>query len=99
MTTKAEKQQAMFAMIETWKVSGQNQHVFCQSQDIAYSGFHYWYKKYREQHQEEGLSSFVPIRVKNMATGSVVTELILPDGRRLSFYQSVDASYLRALLC
>ena len=49
MTTKLEKQQAMFSMIETWKSSGQSQQAFCKAQSQAYSVFHYWYKKYRQE--------------------------------------------------
>jgi len=95
------RQSKMFSLIESWKASGQSQHVFCKEQSIAYSNFHYWYKKYREQQQGAPREAFLPIRIKKSMTpssGSVVMELILENGLRLNFYQQVDASYLRSLL-
>ena len=41
-------QQLMFSLIEIWQASGQSQRIFCQEKDLAYSKFHYWYKKYQE---------------------------------------------------
>ena len=98
MTTKAEKQQAMFSMIESWKNSGQSQHEFCQAKSLAYSGFHYWYKKYRQGQEANASSPFVAVHFQNAGTRSPLAELILPDGRRLNFYQAVEASFLRTLL-
>lgn len=98
MATKSEKRQAMFSMIESWKASGQSQQVFCKTQGLAYSGFHYWYKKYRQQQHDAGSTSFLPVQIKDIPTGSVVAELIFPDGRRLNFYQAVNASFLRTLI-
>lgn len=98
MTTKEQKQEAMFSLIESWQSSGQTQHEFCKAQGLAYSAFHYWYKKYRQRYQAGSPSAFVPVRVKSSLPGSLVAELILPDGKRLNFYQSIDAGLLRALL-
>lgn len=98
MTTKSEKMQAMFSMIESWKDSGQSQQDFCKAQGLAYSGFHYWYKKYRQGQDANTSSSFVPVHFQPSVSGSPLAELILPDGRRLNFYQSVDASFLRTLI-
>lgn len=97
MATKAEKEQMMFSMIEEWKGSGQNQHEFCKTKGLAYSGFHYWYKKFREGQAQGAASPFVPVHIRK-GTGSPLAELILPDGKRLSFYQAVDAAFLRTLL-
>jgi len=98
MATKAEKQQEMFSMIESWKSSGQSQHEFCKSRGLAYSGFHYWYKKYRHKKNAEESSPFVAVHIPPAPPNSPVAELILPDGRRLNFYQNIEASFLRALL-
>ena len=96
------RQSKMFSMIESWKASGQSQHVFCKEQAIVYSNFHYWYKKYKDQHgQGSNGEVFLPVKIKKSVTlspGSVVMELALENGSRLIFYQTVDASYLRSLL-
>ena len=98
MTTKSEKQQAMFSRIESWKNSGQSQRDFCKTENLAYCVFHYWYRKYRGLEAPTTLTSFVPVHIKSVQSGSPVAELIFPDGRRVNFYQSVEASFLRALL-
>ena len=98
MTTKSEKQQAMFSKIESWKNSGQSQQDFCKTENLAYSVFHYWFKKYRGQEATSTSPAFVPVHIKSMQSGSPLAELIFPDGRRVNFYQSIDASFLRTLL-
>ena len=98
MTTKSEKQQAMFSKIESWKNSGQSQQDFCKAENLVYSVFHYWYKKYRGQEATSISPAFVPVHIKSMQSGSPMAELIFPDGRRVNFYQSIDASFLRTLL-
>ena len=98
MATKGERQQEMFSVIECWKDSGQSQQQFCKSKGLAYSGFHYWYKKYRREQNTQASSPFVPVHIQNAPSNSPIAELILPDGRRLNFYQSVEASFLRMLL-
>ena len=98
MTTKSEKQQAMFTMIESWKNSGQSQQEFCKTENLAYCVFHYWYKKYRGLEATISSPAFVPVRIQSSHVGSPVAELIFPDGRRVNFYQSVESSFLRALL-
>jgi len=87
----------MFSLIESWKGSGMSQQVFCKSHDLAYSGFHYWYKKYRQVDGSSG-SPFVPISIQPSSGSLPVAELVLPDGRRVNFYQAVDALFLRTLL-
>lgn len=96
------RQAKMFSMIENWQSSGMTQLSFCKEQQIAYGKFHYWLKRYGERHQEESAGeAFLPVKIKRALTppcGPVVMELVLQDGRRLNFYQAVDASYLRVLL-
>ena len=93
-------QQLMFSLIEIWKGSGKTQQEFCKEKDIAYSKFHYWFKKYNAQGSTPDTSSgFMAITVKNRTSvrgGGV--ELVYPDGRRLIFHHDVDPSFLRALL-
>ncbi len=98
MTTKSEKCKAMFSMLESWKASGQSQQEFCKAQGFAYSIFHYWYKKYRADQNARGSSPFVAVQFEKTPTDFPIVELILPDGRRLTFYQSVEASFMRTLL-
>lgn len=95
------RQAKMFSMIESWKCSGQNQHSFCKDHSIAYSNFHYWYKKYREQQQELSGEAFLTVKVKKPLLPSpqrIVMELVFENGMRLNFYHTVEASYLRSLL-
>ena len=90
-----------FSMIENWKASGQSQQLFCKENQIAFGNFHYWFKKYRAQQEGGSDGLFLPVEIKktlSSPSGSVVMELVLSDGRRLNFYQTVDSSYLRALL-
>lgn len=89
-------------LIEAWQSSNLTQKEFCAQQSIAYSGFHYWFKKFRE---EESLSAsnsgFSPVKIAAKPECNRLTrlELVLPDGRSVKFYEGVDVQFLRALLC
>lgn len=102
----------MFSLIEIWQASGQSQRIFCQEKDLAYSKFHYWYKKYQEYQSPSSTGeprpdesvgrSFVAVTVKKsraletLPAGAL--ELVFPDGRRLIFNQAVEAGFVKALL-
>ena len=94
------KEGQKFSMIENWKASGQSQQLFCKENQIVYSNFHYWFKKYKAQQEGSPDELFLPVQIKKTLpspSGSVVIELVLSDGRHLNFYRMVDISYLRAL--
>ena len=98
MATQLEKQSEKFKVIEAWRASGLSQQSFCKSQGITYSGFHYWYKKYRQVKSVDVSADFLPVQIKHSVSNLPVVEFILPDGRRLNFYQAVDAAFLQSLL-
>ena len=98
MATQLEKQFEKFKVIEAWQASGQSQQSFCKLQGIAYSGFHYWYKRYRQVKNGSASPDFLPVQIKHSVSNLPVVELILPDGKRLNFYQAVDSAFLRSLL-
>jgi len=97
--------QAWRDLIESWQTSNLTQKQFCTQHAIAYSGFHYWFKKFREEDapSQEGLG-FATVKIPTShkkpveRQGSVQAELVLPDGRRVIFYQGVDVQFVRALL-
>lgn len=99
MATQLEKQSEKFKVIEAWKASGVSQQAFCKSQGIAYSGFHYWYKRYRQIKSDKASRDFVPVEITHTVSNFPVVELIFPDGKRIKFYQPVEVSVLRSLLC
>ena len=96
--TRIAIQSKMFLIIEQWQQSGLPKKEFCVQHKIANATFHYWYKKYKKKDSME-LTPFIPIRLKEEAILSTAfAELILPDGRKLVLYNSVEASFLKSLL-
>ncbi len=85
-------------MIESWKASGESQHAFCKTRGMAYSGFHYWMKKYRQETSTASSEDFIKVNLPETHRHFPVAELVMADGKLLRFYQWVDASLLRALL-
>lgn len=90
-------------LIEAWQASDLTQKQFCARQSIAYSGFHYWFKKFREEKSSAGRPSrFVPVKITSnraMENNSTMRiELVLPNGKSVKFYGSVDERLLRSLL-
>jgi hypothetical protein len=99
MRNQPEVRQQMFDLVEQWKQSGVPQNKFCQQQSIRYHVFHYWYKRYREQHanqQSDGVS-FVKLQIAKPAAPASV-EIVYPGGIRLIFHEPVSSNYLKALV-
>jgi hypothetical protein len=93
------KQQLMFSLIEIWKQGEQSQQEFCKEKDLDYNQFQYWLRRYK---QVNGIisvpgPSFARIKVEELPKASSM-ELVYPDGKRIIFYQPVEASFLRSLL-
>jgi len=99
MRSQPEVREQMFNLIEQWQQSGLTQNAFCQQQSIRYHVFHYWYKRYRQQHAnpQSNAASFVKLQIaKPIAAGSV--EINYPGGIRLVFHEPVSSSFLKALV-
>jgi hypothetical protein len=87
----------MFASIASWLSSELSQKQWCQDQGITYHVFHYWYRKYRDEHPEStDNDSFVQQTVKPEAGASC--EVIFADGTKITFREAVRAQYLKSLL-
>jgi hypothetical protein len=87
----------MFASIASWQSSELSQKQWCQDQGITYHVFHYWYRKYRDEHPEStGNNSFVQLAVKP-ETGAGC-EVVFTDGTKIIFREAVPAQYLKSLL-
>jgi hypothetical protein len=94
--------QDWLSLIEAWKASDLTQKEFCSQHAIAYSGFHYWFRKFRE---DKPLSApgpaFIPVKITSPGSTHIpqaTIELVMPDGRRVNFPQGVEVGFLRALL-
>lgn len=72
-----------------WQQSGQTKKAFCQQEDIPFSTFQYWSKKL-----SEASDNFVSLNVG----GNSSTEVIFPNGARITFQEPVSASFLRSLV-
>lgn len=99
MQNKKQVHQEKLAMIEQWQRSGLSQKAYCTQNNVAYHQFHYWYKRYRDIQpmSDQGSSSFVKLEVSPLR-GSAQLELLLPDGKRLFFYELVSTDYLKAVI-
>jgi hypothetical protein len=87
----------MFASIASWLSSELSQKQWCDQQGIIYHIFHYWYRKYRDEHpQSTGDDSFVRLTVKPEA--GACCEVIFTDGTKIIFREAVAAQYLKSLL-
>lgn len=99
MRNQPEVREQMFKLIEQWQQSKLTQNVFCQQQAIKYHVFHYWYKRYRDQHVDwnPNSSPFVKLQIaKPVISGSV--EIHYADGTRIIFHEPVSSNYLKALI-
>jgi hypothetical protein len=88
-------------LIQSWQASELTQKQFCAQYSIAYSAFHYWFKKFRKTLPEVN-PGFAPVKMAASKSsgngGQVLIELVLPDGKRVNFFQGIDVQFLRDLL-
>jgi hypothetical protein len=87
----------MFASIASWQSSDLSQKQWCEQQGIIYHVFHYWYRKYRDEHPESIMdTSFVRLNVNSELGASC--EVIFTDGTKIIFREAVPVQYLKSLL-
>ena len=87
----------MFASIASWLSSGLSQKQWCQNQGITYHVFHYWYRKYQDEHSKStDDNSFVRLTVKPEA--GISCEVVFTDGTKIIFREAVPVQYLKSLL-
>ncbi len=100
MQAASIERQQKFSMIERWRTSGLTQKAFCEQQSVRYYIFHYWYKRYREQHgaSQKDASSFVKLQIAKPPASSGSVEVYYPGGMRIIFHEPVSSSYLKALV-
>lgn len=91
----------MFDCVLQWQKSGLSQKAWCEANEITYSSFHYWYRRFRNLYPENKLvatDGFVQLQVKDHLSGTPWCELVLPNGQKVLFHQPVAAAFIRSLL-
>lgn len=94
-------QQQFFEDIKRWQQSGLSQKAWCKQNNMAYHVFHYWYRRFRNQHSGSEVpdkNSFVHLQVQDHLSGTPWCELVLANGQRLFFHQPVPAAFIKSLL-
>ena len=97
----SSNQQQMFDSIGQWQRSGLSQKAWCEQNNITYSSFHYWYRRFRNQqpgNKPVTGDDFVQLLVQDRSSGSPWCELELGKGQKLLFHQPVSAAFIRSLL-
>ena len=59
---RIKRQEEMMTLIERWQESGKTQQVFCQEENLTYTTFYYWLKRYRRG--VDG-GSFLPVEISS----------------------------------
>jgi hypothetical protein len=99
MKNNVALRQEKFAIIEQWQQSDLSAKAFCLQNNIAYSVFQYWQKKYRQDNSaEEKSSAFLQLNVSAASAASGGIEVIWPDGKRILFHQPVSSHYLKSII-
>jgi transposase-like protein len=85
------RQTEMLSLIEQWQESGKSQQLFCQENNLTYTTFYYWLRRYRHGLDE---SSFLPIEI---SSGSHI-EIRYPGGVVLQLPAATRLSTVKQLL-
>ncbi len=97
----------MYGHIEACKNSGQPQKIYCIQEDLAYSTFQYWAKKYRKEFSEDKASDispgFIPVKVQPDPVMDQVhidnqLHFLFPNGIQVMCPESVHPEVVKTLL-
>lgn len=94
-------EQKMFKGIVRWQQSGLSQVAWCKKNKIAYSVFHYWYRRFRNVHSDTMQArddGFVQLLVQDPAPVNPWCELVSVNGKKIVFHQLVPPEFIRSLL-
>jgi len=97
----SSNQQQMFDCIKHWQNSGLSQKAWCEENNVVYGVFHYWYRRFRNQHLDSKVDAkdrFVQLKAQDRSLGTPWCELALSSGHRLFFHHPVAAEFIRSLL-
>jgi hypothetical protein len=92
---------SFFEAIQRWQQSGLSQKTWCEQNDMAYHVFHYWYRRFRNQHSKpttDNENSFIQLTVADPASTTPWCEVVLAGGQKLVFHQPVAAAFIKSLL-
>lgn len=84
----------MFPLVKQYQSSGLNKTSFCDRHGLNLAVFHYWYRKYEEQKDEQAMSF---IELEGVSGPSAVMELNY-RGVQVLFYEYPPEAYLQNLL-
>lgn len=100
-----EHRKEMFAIMEKYLASGLSQKKFCQQENMNYSTFQSWYKKYRERHNippklVSQKSHFIAIHEQRNASsaGLFYCQIEFPTGIIIKFAEPPTMAILTQLL-
>ncbi|MEW5972102.1 MAG: hypothetical protein AB1706_19925 [Pseudomonadota bacterium] len=98
--TLTERRQMRFATIEKYLASKLTQKKFCEQEQLTYSTFQLWLKKYRQAKPpaiSELSNNFVPLTFQTpAATANYIIEY--PNGVVLHINRAVEPQTLRQLI-
>ncbi len=91
----------MFECISSWQQSGLSQKAWCEGNNIAYSSFHYWYRRYRIRQaasSPDGKEGFVQLMVQDNVSTAPWCEFVFGNGKKILFHQPVSTVFIKSLL-
>ncbi|MGH3499095.1 MAG: IS66 family insertion sequence element accessory protein TnpA [Nocardioidaceae bacterium] len=97
MRNNSEARRQMFEAIELWKQSGLSQRAFCEQQSLKFHTFYYWYKRYKQENNNNSQSAFLKLQIAKPVAASSV-EIHFPDGIRLIFHEPVSSAYIKSII-
>ena len=106
-TSRHQKNEMMFALIEDYFSSSLTQKSFCQKESIAYSTFGWWLRKYRQSRsvndqKEKTAQRFIPIHPSSSQSSSPVSghscAIEYPNGVTIRLDGKLDYTFLNHLI-
>jgi hypothetical protein len=88
----------MYTHYSNWESSGLSQMGYCKSAGLSFAKFNYWVRKLRRGGEGASAKTLGFLSVEVNPSGMPVLEISHKNGHRISFYQPMEASFIKELL-
>jgi len=96
-TTKTLHAQ-MYNHYRNWESSGLSQIGYCKSVGLSFAKFNYWVRKLRRGVEPGSTETLGFLSVEVTPSSGPVFEISHKNGHRISFYRTIEASFIKELL-
>lgn len=98
MSETSDKATLWWQHIEGWRSSGLTRQAYCRANQLSYSRFGYWLRRFRARANSVGDVSLVPVCISTSSMGTPSSTFLQLAMCRIEIPVHTDTAYVRSLV-